>query len=71
MLNRSIPGEQEEAWGRISTIKTAWAKTKVGESKPCWEMVRCSMSAYKVKSGRKPGWRLSQGQTAKGLKSNF
>lgn len=59
MLNRSIPGEQEGAWGRISTIKTAWARTEVGESKACWEMVRCSWTAYRVRS-RKLGCKMSQ-----------
>lgn len=29
------------------------------------------MSAYKVKSGRTAGWRLSQGQAVKGLKSKL
>lgn len=71
MLNRSIPGGQGELEKGISTIKTAWAKTEVGENKSCWETVRCPMSAYKVKSGRKPGWRVSQGQAVKVLKSKL
>lgn len=65
MLNRSILGGggwRKKLEEGISIIKIASAKTEVGESNPCWEMVRCSMSAYEGKSGRKPSWKLSQGQ---------